>query len=80
MLDEDDDETEFGIVLVRHTMGEGSYIGQTVPHRHTLYTALEHFVTAGQTTEILGYYPRTTTTQRADTYYDTIEAEEREYP
>ena len=81
MLDDDDEDgTEFGVMLVRHRQGEGSFIGQSIIHRHTLYDALEHFITAGQTTEILGYYPCTTPSRRRDIYYDTIEAEGREYP
>lgn len=80
MLDGDDDETGYDIMLVKHTMGESSYVGQNIAHRYTIYDALEHFIAAGQTTEILGYYPRLTAAQRSGVYYDTIEAEEREYP
>ena len=79
MLDEDD-ETEFGIVLIRRTVADSGDIGHIRAHGNTIYAALEQFVTEGKTTEILGYYPHTTITQRKDIYYDTIEAEGREYP
>ena len=81
MLDEDDDETESGIVLIRRTVAGSGDIGHIEAHRSTIYTALEHFVTEGKTTEILGYYPHTThLSQRRDIYYNTKKAEEREYP
>lgn len=80
MLDEDD-ETEFGIVLIRRTVADSGDIGHIRAHGNTIYAALEQFVTEGKTTEILGYYPHTTHIGECkDIYYDTREAEEREYP
>ena len=81
MLDDDEDENEFGIVLIKRTVDGSSGIGHIEAHRNTIYAALEQFITVGKTTEILGYYPCTTHVgQRKDIYYDTREAEGRGYP
>ena len=71
-----EDDT-YGIMLVRRREGDENFIGDLNADTHTLHTRLELFITRGVTTEILGYYPRTTSpSQRNDIYYDTREAEE----
>jgi hypothetical protein len=74
-----DESDIFGIVLVRRTVGGQSVIGHINSDTNTIYDALEGFIATGNTSEILGYYPRTTTWKRSDIYYDTLEAEERHY-
>jgi hypothetical protein len=73
MSEEDD---TFGIVLFRNIVDGKGVIGHRKDDTNTLYAALEGFVATGNTLEILGYYPRTTTWKRKDIYYDTLEAEE----
>jgi hypothetical protein len=75
-MEADEDDT-YGIMLIRRVEGDDNFIGHVKTDTHTLYTRLEAFVTRGVTTEILGYYQRTTSpSQRNDIYYDTREAEE----
>lgn len=69
----------YGIVLFRSTANGRGVIGHRKDDTNTLYAALEGFIATGNTSEILGYYPRTTTWKRKDIYYDTLEAEERHY-
>jgi hypothetical protein len=74
-MTEDDDDV-YGIVISRRTLDGRGHISHAGAGTSTIYAALEWFVTTGNTTEILGYYPRTTTWTRKDIYYDTREAEE----
>ena len=77
-MEADEDDT-YGIVLTKRTVNGKGYIGHANADAHTLYAALEGFLATGNTTEILGYYPRTTTWTRKEIYYDTLEAGERHY-
>jgi len=72
-----EDYDTHGMMLIRRREGDENFIGDLNADTHTLHTRLELFITKGVTAEILGYYPRTTSTyERSDIYYDTREAEE----
>jgi hypothetical protein len=75
-----EENNTYGMVLVRRTVGGQSVIGHTRADTFTIYAALEGLFATGQTLEILGYYPNTTSWTRPDLYNDTREAEGREYP
>jgi hypothetical protein len=70
----------YDAMLIRRTMdGEGKLL-QVDATWLTLHQLLARFIATGQTFEILGYNLNTTTKQRIEIFYDTREAEEREYP
>jgi hypothetical protein len=75
-----DESDIYGIVLVKTMVNGKSYTGHARADTFTLYAVLEGFVTTGNISEILGYYPRTSSWTRPEIFYDAREAEEREYP
>jgi len=75
-----EENNTYDMLLVRRTVRGKSVIVQVKADALTLYAALEGLFSMGQTIEILGYYPNTTSWTRPDIYHDIKEAEEREYP